>query len=270
VARALEQGGVKVDLAKGDLFPQRMVKGADEVRKITESQQAAVIATRAAVAMIARAEIDGRGYLRNRGTRLTSEDVKRAIAKVLLDHDCVCPDAIVAGGRQGADPHETGSGPLRAGEPIVLDIFPQHTGHGYWGDLTRTVVRGVPSNRVRKMYAAVRAAQSAALSLVRAGARYARVHGGAVEEFKRRGFGPRPAEEKREGFIHSTGHGLGLSIHEAPAVGKADGRLVAGNVITVEPGLYYSDLGGVRIEDTVLVTRTGWQYLVPCEKRFEV
>jgi Xaa-Pro aminopeptidase len=196
--------------------------------------------------------------------------VKRLIERVLLDHGCSGKNTIVAGGEQGADPHEQGHGPLLARRPIVIDIFPQHTRSGYWGDLTRTVVRGAAGHELRRMYAAVRAAQAAALAKIRAGARCSAVHKAAAEELAGRGFETGARNGRPAGFIHSTGHGVGLAIHEAPSVSRFGGRLEAGNVITVEPGLYYPGLGGIRIEDTVEVTKTGWRYVVPCEKRFEI
>jgi Xaa-Pro aminopeptidase len=270
IARKLEKMHIKLTAAKEELFPERAVKTADELRKIRQAQQAAVIAMRTAIAAIADSEIDRDGFLRAEGKAQTSERIRRVIEKALIEHDCFCRDIIVAGGVQGADPHEMGEGPLRAHEAIVIDIFPQHLKHGYWGDLTRTVVRGRANARLKRMYSAVRAAQSAALSAIRPGVKSATVHGCAVAEFKRRKFATGAENGRPFGFIHSTGHGVGLAIHEAPSVGRAEGRLKSGNVITVEPGLYYPDIGGIRIEDTVVVTSQGWRYLVPCEKRLEV
>lgn len=269
-AKRLERAGIRVRVAKGEVFPERAVKTRDEVRKIRESQQAAVIAIRAAVAMIARSEISVADSLRIKGRHLTSEDIQRTITRVLLDHDCLCKEAIVAGGERAADPHDRGEGPLYAHESIIIDIFPQHMKHGYWGDLTRTIVKGKPSSRLKRMYYAVKAAQSAALNRVKAGVKCATVHRHAVEEFERRGFKTEVVDKRAVGFTHSTGHGVGLAIHEAPSISAGDQRLKSGNVITIEPGLYYPDIGGVRIEDTIVVTPGGWRYLVPCEKRFEV
>jgi Xaa-Pro aminopeptidase len=120
------------------------------------------------------------------------------------------------------------------------------------------------------MFAAVREAQTAALGALRAGVSAAAVHRRAADTFKRLGYETRTEGTVREGFIHSTGHGVGLSIHESPVLGLGQGRLRSGNVVTVEPGLYYRDTGAVRIEDTVVVTAKGWSYLVPCEKRLEL
>jgi Xaa-Pro aminopeptidase len=269
-ARFLERCGIRVFVARGPLFPKRATKTARELAQIRQSQQAAVIAMRAAIALIARADVGPGRELRIRGEPLTSEQVKRRIAESLLDQRCFAGEIIVAGGEQGADPHEQGHGVLRAGEPIVLDIFPRHLDHGYWGDLSRTVVRGEPSRAQRRQYLAVKAAQAAALDRIKPGVRCASVHAAAEAEFRRRGYETKMANGRAVGFIHGTGHGVGLAIHEPPAISRAEGRLRVGHVITVEPGLYYPALGGVRIEDTVVVTRTGWRYLVPCEKRFEV
>ncbi|MBN1672202.1 MAG: aminopeptidase P family protein [Kiritimatiellae bacterium] len=270
VARRLERAGVTVHVSDEPLFPEREVKTAEEIARIKEAQQAAVIAMRAAVGMIGAAQPDAGGGLRLERRPLTAQDVRRAIHRALLDQNCAGRDTIVAGGRQAADPHETGSGVLRANEAIVIDIFPRHIGHGYWGDLTRTVVKGEPAPALRRMYAAVRAAQQAALARIRPGVKTASVHRCAVEEFRKRGFKTEVSDGRPAGFIHSTGHGVGLAIHEGPGVGPGPGRLRSGHVITVEPGLYYPEIGGIRIEDTVVVTPRGWRYLAPCEKKFEL
>ena len=270
LARRVEAAGIRLHVATSELFPARQQKRPDEIRKISGAQQAAVIAMRAAVRAIGSAEIDPAGNLKSGGRHLTAEAVKQIITRSLLDHRCFCRELIVAGGRQGVDPHERGHGPLRAHEPIVMDIFPQHMEHGYWGDLTRTVLRGTASPVLRRMYNAVRAAHAAALARVKPGIGCATIHRAAADAMTRRGFKTTMDRETATGFIHSTGHGVGLAVHEAPAVWLNDTRLKAGNVITIEPGLYYPTLGGIRIEDTVVVTPTGWRYLAPCEKRFEV
>ncbi|MDA0576990.1 MAG: M24 family metallopeptidase [Verrucomicrobia bacterium] len=270
VARRLEARGIAVRVATERLFPARAVKTADELKKITESQVAAVAAMRAAIGCLRAAKIDSGGCLRRGRRRLTSEDVKQVIHATLLAHNTWCRDVIVAGGAQAADPHDRGHGPLRAGEAIVLDIFPQHMGHGYWGDLTRTVVRGKASPALKRRYAAVKAAQVAALAAIRPGAACAKVHGAAAATLSQRGFVTEVRDGQPVGFIHSTGHGVGLEIHEAPALAPVAGRLQRGNVVTVEPGLYDPRMGGIRIEDTVAVVRGGWKILEPCPHGFEV
>ncbi len=254
----LRRSRIAVEIASDALFPQREVKTPREIALIGESQRAAVAAMRAAEAMIRGSRPDGEGRLMLDGQALTSERVRRRIGATLLDHDCFCRNVIVAGGAQAADPHESGSGPLKAGETIVIDIFPQHLRHGYWGDLTRTFVKGPCPPELRRIHAAVHAAQRAALGKLRAGVRFSVVHRAAVEALEHRGFKTAPRDGVPVGFIHGTGHGVGLEIHEAPRIGTNAGRLRAGQVVTVEPGWYDPSVGGVRIEDTVVVTRGGF------------
>ncbi|MFO7871644.1 MAG: Xaa-Pro peptidase family protein [Kiritimatiellia bacterium] len=270
-AENLRKAHIAVKTAPDGLFPQRAVKTPAELAEIKTSQEAAVIAMRSAIAKIAESRPDSWGLLRSEKKILTSEGLRQKISRVLLEHDCVCEDTIAACGKQSADPHEKGRGPLYAGEPVVIDIFPRHMEHGYWGDLTRTVVRGEASPALRAMYRAVRAAQLAGLKALKAGVKCSTVHRRTRQELERRGYVTVTADEKAEGFIHGTGHGVGLEIHEHPILGPGgEQRLKKGNVVTVEPGLYYPGTGGVRIEDTVAVTSAGYRYLAPCEKTLEI
>ena len=266
VARKLEQRRVRVAVVEGPFFPSRQVKSAGEIKKLHDVQEATVRAMREAVAAIAEARVGAQGYLRQGNAILTSERLRTSINKRLLDDQCAGGEPIVACGAEAADPHAVGHGPLRQGEPIVIDIFPQHLETGYWGDLTRTVVKGVPQAKIAGMYRAVRAAQNAALRSIRPGVQGAQVHRLVEQEFERRGFPKETINEQPAGFIHGTGHGIGLEVHEAPSLGKSDQILRAGNVVTVEPGLYYPGVGGVRVEDAVVVTPRGFSYLAQCEK----
>lgn len=270
VAQRMQKGGVRVRVARQPVFPARAVKSRVELARLREAQRAAAAAMRAAVRTIAKARCV-RGHLATaRGKPLTADDIRRVVDAELLARNCIARETIVACGRQAADPHELGQGVLRSGQPIVLDIFPQHRVHGYWGDISRTVVRGKASAEVKRMFGAVRAAQRSALARVRAGAPVAAVHRSAQREFERRGFVTHVQGGVAEGFIHGTGHGVGLDIHEAPSLAAGPGRLKAGEVVTIEPGLYYRRTGGVRIEDLVVVTKTGWRYLGTAGIRLEV
>ena len=270
LARRLEQKGFRVRVAPAEVFPGRAVKNAGEIRRMQRVQQAAVQAMRRAVALIRRAAIRPDGLLSVDGWVLTSERVRREIDQALLENDGAATETIAAGGTQGADPHERGSGPLRAGEPIVLDIFPRGRENGYWGDLTRTVVRGRATPEVRRMYRAVKRAQDSALRKVRAGAAVASIHREVRRVFQSTGFSTAWRGADSEGFIHNTGHGIGLEVHEGPILGDVPGRLRAGHVVTVEPGLYYRRFGGMRIEDAVLVTSKGRRLLARCPSYFEL
>jgi Xaa-Pro aminopeptidase len=270
VALRLRRAGIRLLVAKRAAFPEREVKSAREVACIRDAQKAAAAAMRFAIRKISDARVDRRGFLLERGRKLTAEDVRRAIDLKLTEMDCVARDTIVACGTLSADPHARGEGPMRAGEAIVIDIFPQHKIHGYWGDITRTVVKGKARPELRRIYNAVNAAQKAALREVRDGAHAKDIHEVVHRLFASRGFRTEVRNGHAEGFTHSTGHGVGLEIHEAPSLSPGPGRLRAGNVVTVEPGLYYRKIGGVRIEDTVLVTRRGFKHLVKVPYRLEV
>ena len=270
IARALERGGVEVRLACAPAFPGRAVKSPREIAAIAKSQRAAVAALRAALDGIRAAEISPAGLLTRAGKILTAEFVKVLIERTLLDRNCSAEGTIVAVGPQGARPHDVGSGPLRAGVPIVIDIFPRDKETGYWGDITRTVVRGPAPEAVRRMHRDVLAAQKLALAMVRPGVESRAVQRAVEEFFRAAGHETRLAPPGSEcGFIHSVGHGVGLDIHESPGLRNEPGRLRAGNVVTVEPGLYYPGLGGVRIEDTVLVTPAGHKVLATFPKKLE-
>jgi len=271
LAEKLRRAGFKLKSSEDAVCPQREIKNDDEISAIKNSQRAAVAAMNAAIRQIASAQIGQDGLLRCDKTVLTSEMVRATICHTLLDHEFIATETIVACGPHSADPHERGTGPLRAGQPIVLDIFPRAAATGYWGDLTRTVCRGPATAELKKMYSAVKAAQGFALKTVKAGAWTDAVHQAASDEMEKRGYKTETINGRPQGFIHGTGHGVGLEIHEAPRVSTAvHKKLHAGNIITVEPGLYYPELGGIRIEDTILVTKDGYQMLAPCPKRFEI
>lgn len=270
IARRLRRAGIQLVVAKRTAFPEREIKSAREIACIREAQTAAASAMRFAIRKISNARVNRAGFLVERGRRLTAEDVRRAIDLKLTELDCVARDTLVACGKVSADPHARGDGPMRAGESIVIDIFPQHKVHGYWGDITRTIVKGKAPAELRRMYNAVNAAQKAALRDVREGAQTGKIHEIVRRLFVSRGFRTEVKNGHAEGFTHSTGHGVGLEIHESPSLSPVPGRLKAGNVVTVEPGLYYRKIGGVRIEDTVVVTKAGFRHLAKVPYRLEV
>jgi Xaa-Pro aminopeptidase len=148
----------------------------------------------------------------------------------------------------------TGSGPLKSDEPIVIDLFPVEEKSGYYADMTRTVVKGEPSADLLAMFDALRQAKQLGTSQVKSGVSGADIHQAVVDFFKDQGY-----ESNSRGFIHNLGHGVGLQVHELPTVGPAGKPLVSGNVITIEPGLYYPGIGGVRLEDIGVVTKSGFE-----------
>lgn len=267
----LKQEGIEVDLDPDPPFPRRAIKTSLEIRYIRESQHAAADAMRAAMEMIRQAVPDRKGLLKLQGKPLTSERIRLQIGQVLARCNCSDDGTIVAPGPQGALPHETGSGPVYAGQPVVMDIFPRNRRTGYWGDMTRTVVRGRAPAEVQRMHRDVRKAQQLAFSMLRPGVASRSVQMAVEKFFREAGHITRLSPPGQEcGFIHSLGHGVGLDIHESPGLRNEPGRLKAGHVVTVEPGLYVPGLGGVRIEDTVRIVPGGYKILATCSRIMEL
>ena len=248
--------GLDLEIADGALFPARELKSPAEIAAIREGNRCSALGFAVVEKILRGSTIRGRKLL-HRGQPVTSARLKFAIEVACLEAGAVSSHTIVAGGDQACDPHESGSGPLRPHELIIVDIFPRVSRTGYHGDMTRTFLRGRASDAQQALVAAVRAAQLAALKLVRAGANGRDVHGRCVAVFAERGYETKHSAKGSVGFFHGTGHGLGLAVHEPPRMsGVVDSTLKQGSVVTVEPGLYYPGLGACRIEDVVQVTST--------------
>lgn len=256
VYQRLKDLGLKLEFAEGPLFPEREIKTAREAAAIREGNRCSALGFAAAERILRASRRRGRSLV-HRGRIVTSEMLKFAIEVACLEAGAVSANTIVAGGDQACDPHERGSGPIRPDELVIIDIFPRVTATGFYGDMTRTFLRGRASDAQRKLVEAVRTAQQAALRGIRAGVNGRDVHRRVVDVFTDRGFETRHSSKGSVGFFHGTGHGLGLAIHELPRLsGSIDYVLPKDSVVTVEPGLYYPGLGGCRIEDVVQV-RTG-------------
>ncbi len=268
-AERLREKGYVIKLRDDPFFPSRAIKRPEEVEAIEAAQRHAEAAMDLAVSILRRSEIKG-DWLHHKGRPLTAEALRLEIHKLLLERECVAAHTIVAGGDQGADPHTRGSGPLPANQTIIIDIFPRSTATHYWGDMTRTVVRGKASAAVRRLYSDVLDAQNLAFSLLKDGAEGQKVHDEVANLFKARGNANQDAGIKKTGFIHSTGHGIGLDIHEWPRIGRLGAKIQAGQVVTVEPGLYYPGVGAVRLEDAVVVTENGVRNLNKFPKELEI
>jgi Xaa-Pro aminopeptidase len=270
LARDLKRLGVKLK-PNANFFPRREFKSADEVRKISAALMMAEVGMAEGMQALRLAKVGKRRQLIYRGSPLTSERLRAVIDCAILQACGLAVNTIVAGGKQGCDPHERGYGPLRAHEPIILDIFPRSQKTGYFGDITRTVVRGRASEAVKKLYDTVFHGQKIALQKVSAGTSTTEIHQCVLQFFTQRGYHTGKRNGRMEGFFHGTGHGLGLEIHEAPRIGATSrGKLKAGQVVTVEPGLYYPETGGVRLEDVALVTPKGAKNLTRFEKSLEI
>jgi Xaa-Pro aminopeptidase len=275
-ADELRARGFRVE-PDGRLFTElRRVKTPEEISQIEVAQRAVEEACAHAVGILEETAVSVDATLRWHGEILTSEILRSEIDVELLRHGCTADEGtIAAGGAQAADPHEGGHGPLRAGEAIIVDIFPRGLEGRYYADMTRTFVKGEPDQALQEMYDAVLEAQGTALSMIRAGVNGRDAHDKVSDILHERGYktakhDQRPGEPLTEGFFHGTGHGVGLEVHEAPRVSTADEELKAGDVVTVEPGLYEPGVGGVRIEDLVVVTEDGCRNLTNFPKEFRV
>jgi Xaa-Pro aminopeptidase len=260
----------------GKLFDGlRRAKTEEEISNIEKTQRAVEAACATCVTILEEAEIGEDEVLNWRGQDLTSELLRAEIDVELLRRGCTADGTIVAGGPQAADPHERGHGPLKAGESIIVDIFPIDLSTRYYSDMTRTFVKGEPNEGLQEMYDAVLESQEAALSMIRAGVNGRDVHRRVAEVLHEAGYKTNVHDQEAgkpltEGFFHGTGHGVGLEIHEAPRVSLADEELIPGDVISVEPGIYDPKVGGVRIEDLVVVTEVGCRNLTTFPKEFRI
>ncbi|AYK15358.1 MAG: M24 family metallopeptidase [Methanosarcina flavescens] len=265
-ANSLAEAGFTIVPIKSPFRKMRSLKKPEEVEAIKYTQMAGEKAMEAAIVLIAGAE-EREGLLYHQGEVLTGVKVLSVIDHTLLDYGCEAEETIVSCGKDTANPHGNTDGPLKANAPIILDIFPRSKKKRYFADMTRTVLYGEASEELKKMYETVLAAQKKAFGMVKPGVKAADVHNAICDLFEEHGYDTYRSGSKA-GFIHSTGHGVGLDIHELPSVGENEALLEAGNVITIEPGLYYPEIGGIRLEDMVLVTENGCQNLTGLEKRF--
>ena len=250
-------------------FKERLTKSPGEIGFLKDALRKTARAMDLAIRMIASSEIK-RNKLYMNGQILTSEKIKGEISTELSRMGYTASHTIVASGAHSSMPHHSGEGPIFADKPLVIDIFPRSQESGYFGDMTRTVIRGEPSEKLVRMYNTVLNGQKIGISMIKDGVKSRDVHSAIAEYFNEQGFETGNINGRQQGFIHSTGHGLGLEIHEPPRIGMGDEVLKEGNVVTVEPGLYYEKIGGIRIEDVVVVEKDGCTNLTKYPKRFRV
>jgi Xaa-Pro aminopeptidase len=246
-----------------------MIKNDEEVRFIKDTQKKTEEAMGEAISAIRDSTVRG-DLLYYKDDILTSDKIRRIIDYKLMDLECLAEHTIVAVGIEGCDPHNEGSGPLRPNQSIIIDLFPRSTKTRYFADMTRTVVKGKAPDRLKKMHEAVISSQERGISLIRNGIEGRQVHEEVSNVLKKFGFETGIINGRMQGFFHGTGHGLGLDVHEPPRISKVNYTLKKGNIVTVEPGLYYADIGGVRIEDMVLLTEDGCINLTEYPKVLEV
>ena len=277
LAEFLRANGIELVVA-ADLAERRRAKRPDEIAALEATQRATEDAWARGVDGLKRASVRSDGTLELDGEPFTAERLRAIVESRLLELGCASEGAIIAPGKQAADPHMIGSGPLRAGEAIVMDIFPQHKATRYFADMTRTVSKGQPPAEIAKLYEVTKRAQDAGINALRPGVMGRDVHAVVEDVIWDAGYDTlRPGQQRSKnggpprGFIHGTGHGVGLEIHEMPSVGQSGIKpLAVGDVVTVEPGIYLPELGGVRLEDMLVITETGSRNLTNAPRQLVV
>jgi Xaa-Pro aminopeptidase len=265
IASELQKRKIILSYRHNPFWKNRLLKTKEEKKAIELSLKHTGNAIRKAYEVL-KASVVRKGSLFYQDEPLTSECLRRVIDLYLMENQCLARNTIVAGGNQAVDPHNRGSGPLKADQAIVMDVFPRSMKTQYYADMTRTVVKGKPSPELKKIWRTVKEAQERAIEMIKEGINGKKVHLWILDFFESKGYKTGKMNGRMQGFFHGTGHGLGLDIHEAPRISKFPERLKKGMVVTVEPGLYYQGIGGVRIEDVVYVTKDGCEVLSHCPK----
>ena len=264
LADRLRAEGVELSADREAFVRRRRVKTKPELDGIRRAQKGSEAAMDAARELLRRAEPKN-GTLSVDGEPLTSERIKLAIQQVFTEHDLFADEFIVAHGAQSAMGHEMGSGAIEPGEPLVIDIWPRDRASSCYADMTRTFVVGEASEELVEYHRLVHEALQRSLEAVKPGVAGRDVFVLVCELFHEHGYPTglhkQPGEVLENGFFHGLGHGVGLEVHEQPALSRYPGELVEGDVITLEPGLYRHGSGGVRLEDLVLITDDGAEKL---------
>lgn len=268
LANKLVKAGIRLTPAPGLFWKEREFKTAAELRLLRRALKITETGMARAMEVLRAAKIGPKNRLVWASRALTSEILRAEIDSAILRAGGLPANTIVAGGKQACDPHERGNGPLRANTLIILDIFPRAAKSGYYGDLTRTVVRGHASDAQRRLWRTVLEGQNLALKAMKPGVDGGTIHESVKDFFKQRGYPTERRNGRWAGFFHGTGHGLGLEIHEEPRFAATVFK--PGQVITVEPGLYWPGLGGVRIEDVATITNSGARLLSRFPKMLEL
>lgn len=268
LANDLAKAGVRLLPQAGLFWKEREFKTDAELRLMRRAIAITEEGMARGMEVLKAAKIGAKKQLTWSGRALTSEILRAEIDSAVLRAGGLPANTIVAGGNQGCDPHERGSGPLKADSLIIIDIFPRDARSGYYGDLTRTVVRGRAGEAQRRLWETVLEGQARALKAMKPGADGKTIHESVKEFFKQSGYPTEQNKGRWTGFFHGTGHGLGLEIHEEPRFAATVFK--PGQVITVEPGLYYPNLGGVRIEDVATITSRGARLLSGIPKKLEI
>ncbi|MBA3652448.1 MAG: aminopeptidase P family protein, partial [Chthoniobacterales bacterium] len=267
-ARELESQKIRLQPTNGLFWPGREAKSESELRLMRKALEITEGGMARGIEVLKSSKPGKAQKLEWSGKVLTSELLRAEIDTAVLRAGGLPANTIVAGGDQACDPHERGHGPLKANSLIIIDIFPRSAASGYYGDLTRTVLRGRASNEQRRLWETVNEGQALALKKMKPGIDGLKLHKEVKQFFADSGYPTELRDGRQTGFFHGTGHGLGLEIHEHPRFQKTVLKL--GQALTVEPGLYYPGVGGVRTEDVVAITKNGIRMLSRFENELEL
>lgn len=264
MADYLRSKNIKIEIEpKKHFFPKRAVKIKSEIKSIKKNIKDTLVAFQKIEEILQKSEIKN-DKIFFQGKVLTSEFLKYEVEKIFLEKSLFNQESIIiASGEQTAIPHHRGIGEIKPNSFIICDIFPKNKENGYFADITRTYVKGKVNKRMQNIFDSVKRVQEKAIKAIKPGVETKKIHEICEKSFEKDGFKTRG----NQGFIHSTGHGFGLDVHESPNLSKlSKDVLQPGNILTVEPGLYFPKFGGVRIEDDILVTKDGCENLVDWHK----
>ncbi len=275
VADVLRTKGFTVEPIFGVIEKARETKDNHEVKTIKTIQMVNEKVTSEAIELIADSEVDTNKNLHYKKRKLTVGKIKSFFGHKLMENGCLPEeDIIVACGSKSSDPHYLGDADdvLKADQPIILDIYPRSIQKRYYSDMTRTIVKGKVSGKLKKMFDAVFEAKNASLDAIQAGATGSKVYDVCCDLLEKRGFATtRGGKKVTRGMTHGLGHGVGLQIHESPKLSEfSPFPLEEHVVVTIEPGLYDPTIGGVRLEDIIEVTKTGYNNLTRMETNLEI
>ena len=274
-ADVLREEGLNINPMFGVVEKARETKDIVEVEEIRAVQAVTEEATTEAIDIIANSDVGSNGNLRSNGEPLTVGRIKSFFGHKLLENGCLPEeDIIVACGTKSSNPHYSGEpeDKLKADQPIILDIYPRSIQKRYWTDMTRTIVKGRAPDKLKKMFETVSEAKNASLDAIQAGALGSHVYDMCCDILEKAGYETtRGGKKITKGMTHSLGHGVGLQIHESPRMSElCTSPLKAHSIVTVEPGLYDPQIGGVRLENIIEVTKSGYNNLTKMETQLEI
>lgn len=278
IGKYLEKNDLDIKSVDSFLFPEREIKQSNEINALKNALKIAENAMQKAVDLLSESTINNDNTLSLNGEILTSETIKIAIGIEILKGGGIAENTIVSCGKDSSEPHNSGSGPIYANKTIVIDIFPRimepidsTLPSGYWGDISRTFVKGKASKIVKNAYHAVKLARDGSENYAQAGIIPSKIHKFAQKVLEDCGFKTEKVNNINQGFFHGLGHGVGVEIHEKPNVSlKNSTPLKKNEVITIEPGLYYPQWGGVRLENMVKIEKNGREILTNFPDELEI